>query len=360
MTLNRSPECLEDGPELVAIKTYQRDVAATRSGRIVEEKQCLVRLSHTPTHPYTMKLLGTAKDDVSLHFLLSPVLGGSLHKHVTRRVSDEAHNLSLNTVRWYAAEVVSALRFLASRGVVHRDIKLNNLLLDERGHAILCDFSSAKMLCAHDIVARLHPRDAKRTFTVTGSLHNMAPEMAAEICGHSFPVDWWALGVLIHEMLTGSSFPWDRRQVTILKESALHALQGCEDTSLQGCWDWQSILPVLADLPCYTPTKPLGLAARDLVGKLLTIRPERRLEHFSDGGREIKDEECCFDDLFTRLQVHAFFDGIDWDRVHAGTSPSPWPDFDRRLGFLDLLATGGDADASDSVTADQQALFVDF
>lgn len=330
-------------------------------------------------NPYTLRLLDTRKDDASLYFFLCPVLGGSLHKHATRRSSDSARNLSLDAVRGYAAEVASALRFLTAHGIVHRDIKLNNILLDNRGHAVLCDFSSAKMLypAQHQkAVLEIAPQDAARTFTVTGSLHNMAPEMAAETCGHSFSVDWWAFGVLVHEMLTGEGFPWSRgwssseRDAAARRASALSALgQGEGEKIVQteaawgkesrqpGTWDWSAIEPSLALLPCYTSTDTKtdtdaaahghGAAARDLVGRLLEVRPERRLPH------------PRLQDAFEALEAHAFFHKLNWDAVHEGTSPSPWPDFDRRLGFLDLLAPAA-ADGEAEVTAEQQALFEGF
>ena len=328
----------------------------------MEEKNCLARLSRAE-HPYMLRMLDTAKDDASLYFMLRPVLGGSLHKHATRRVSDSALNLSIGAVRGYAAEVVSALRFLTAHGIVHRDIKLNNLLLNDRGHAVLCDFSSAKMLYPNDYhasVLEIAPEAAARTFTVTGSLHNMAPEMAAESCGHSFPVDWWALGVLIHELLTGEGFPWGERDAATRRTSALLALGQDQDhdwaegkgerwAGRPNPWEWSAIEPPLALLPCYTSADSnhgRGLAARDLVGRLLAVRPEQRLPH------------TCLQDALADLEAHAFFDGVNWAAVHEGTSPAPWPDFDRRLGFLELLAPA--AANEPVVTTEQQAMFEGF
>ena len=92
--------------------------------------------------------------------------------------------------RFYAACVSSALFHLHDRAICYRDLKPENLLLDRLGYVKLCDFGFAKVLSA-------------RTYSLCGTPDYLAPEIIART-GHGLPVDWWALGVLTFEMLTGA------------------------------------------------------------------------------------------------------------------------------------------------------------
>jgi hypothetical protein len=116
-----------------------------------------------------------------------------------------------------------------------------------------------------------------------------------------------------------------------------------------GCWDWKHT--GAQELPCYRES-PIGEAARDLVGGLLQVHPGKRL-------------------FVNDVQRHPFFEGTSWDNVDAGLSPCPWPDFDKRLGFIDLVeddescAKGDEGPyglgrLDDELTPEQQALFAGF
>jgi len=338
------------GDELIAIKKYRRDgPALARAERIIEERNCLQQVGHD--NLYVVHLLGTGKDDDYLYFALSPVLGGPLHKHLFRC----AGKIGLQAVRDMTVEIVCALRHLARHGVVHRDVKLSNVLLNERGHVVLCDFSSAKWIRENNDCTNLV--DLKPTHTITGSSHSMAPEMLSGV-GHSFPVDWWALGILVHEMITGEPFPWNRPSYSdataVLEKAAVKALleRGDEPEDIPGCWRCVEITPSIFGHEVYIESRE---TAKHFVSVLLSVRPEQRWGLILDSGGSFRPRVSSF---FDALECHPFFERIDWTAVHAGTCPPSYPDFDRRLGFLELIRSSTQQDVD--ISAEDQALFANF
>ncbi|PVD22188.1 hypothetical protein C0Q70_17993 [Pomacea canaliculata] len=127
------------------------------------------------------------EDPTHLNFVFDFVNGGDLYTHVSRRGS-----LCESCVKFYVGELVLALRYLHKLGIVHRDVKLENILIDSSGHVILTDFGFSKFLSSCQIPSS----------ESCGTLRYMAPE-AIQAGGHGYPVDWWAVGVVSYELLTG-------------------------------------------------------------------------------------------------------------------------------------------------------------
>jgi protein kinase A len=144
----------------------------------------------------------------------------------------KAKRFDEKTSRFYAAEIVLILEFLHEReGVAYRDLKPENLLLDADGHIKLVDFGFAKRLgnskkisTAQDpsrpkegAARTLIDFDQGETYTLCGTPEYLAPEVI-QSKGHTTAVDWWALGILIYEFLTGYPPFWNANPIEIYKQ----------------------------------------------------------------------------------------------------------------------------------------------
>jgi len=204
-------------------------------------------------HPGIVQLFATFRDDCNIYFLMEYVPGGELFMYIRKFGKLDEH-----IVKFYAAELVLILEYLHSKSIVYRDLKPENVLLDERGHIKLTDFGFSKMV-------------TDRTWTMCGTPDYLAPEIISGI-GHSFAVDWWSLGVLIFEMLAGYP-PFTDHSTLALFEKIRNA---------------ESLV-----MPAH-----FSSSAVDLIRRFLRVDPTRRLGHTKGGVQEIKE--------------HAFFADVNW------------------------------------------------
>ncbi|XP_077216359.1 phototropin 2 isoform X2 [Tasmannia lanceolata] len=201
------------------------------------------------------------------------------------------------TARFYAAEVLVGLEYLHCLGIIYRDLKPENILLQKDGHVVLTDFDlSVLTSCVPQVKRQVLPTKRRKskcepppTFVAepvtqsnsfVGTEEYIAPEIITG-AGHSSAIDWWALGILLYEMLYGRTpFRGKNRQKTFA--NILHK-----------------------DLT-FPSSIPVSLAARQLIHGLLHRNPANRLGKNS-GANEIKQ--------------HPFFHGINWPLIRCMMPP---------------------------------------
>jgi len=206
------------------------------------------RVLQTIRHPFIVGLKYSFTTDDRLAFVTEYVSGGELFVHLR---NEAGRRFSEDKTRFYAAEIVCALGYLHSRGVIYRDLKLENLLLDRNGHIKMVDFG----LCKDEIFGN------KMTNTFCGTPSYLPPEV---ICNMKYgrAVDWWGLGVVIYELLTG------------------HLPFYSEERKMM----YRLIVSEKIKYP-----KHVSAESREIISKLMTKNPDRRLGSVSDA-EEVMDQ----------------------------------------------------------------------
>jgi len=217
-------------------------------------------------HPFIIRLYQTFKDKKNLYFLMEVSLGGDFFGYLR-----EKFNFPEKTqARFYAAGVVLILEHMHNLDIIYRDLKPENLLVDQHGYVKMVDFGFACWI------------GTGRTFTLCGTPDYMAPEIVAGK-GHGKGVDLWTLGVLIYEMLAGYAPFYDEEPMKMYEKISSGFIQFHE---------------------FFTPE------AKAIIWELLQQNPNKRLGVGKDG--------------FKRLKKHAWFKGFDWAALQAGKIKAPY------------------------------------
>lgn len=253
--------------ELYAIKVLKKEyiiendeVESTKS-----EKRVFLA-ANKERHPFLIGLHSCFQTETRIYFVMEYVSGGDLMLHIQRE------QFNPRRAQFYACEVLMALEYFHKNGIIYRDLKLDNILLALDGHIKVADYG----LCKENMWFQ------STTSTFCGTPEFMAPEILLEQ-RYGRAVDWWAFGVLVYEMLLGTS-----------------PFRGDDEDEIFDA--------ILEDEPLY----PIHMA-RDQVSilqKLLTRDPERRLGSGEEDAEEIKR--------------HPFFRGINWDDMFNKRVPPPF------------------------------------
>uniref|UniRef100_A0A3Q4G732 cGMP-dependent protein kinase n=1 Tax=Neolamprologus brichardi TaxID=32507 RepID=A0A3Q4G732_NEOBR len=162
----------------------KRHIVDTRQQEHIRSEKHIMTEAHSD---FIVRLYRTFKDSKYLYMLMEACLGGELWTILRDRGSFED-----STTRFYTGCVVEAFAYLHAKGIIYRDLKPENLILDSRGYAKLVDFGFAKKIGF-----------CKKTWTFCGTPEYVAPEIILNK-GHDVSADYWSLGILMYELLTGS------------------------------------------------------------------------------------------------------------------------------------------------------------
>lgn len=257
--------------KLYALKYIEKERCTKQKavGNIIQERQLLEEVDH----PFVVNLRYAFQDDANCFFVLDLMLGGDLRFHLEKngRIEEKC-------VRFWVAELSCALAYLHKQGIMHRDIKPDNVLLDTEGHAHVTDFNVA----IHYSPTRLHT-------SVAGSLAYMAPEVCSRK-GYSWQADWWSLGVCAYELVFGRR-PFEAKNADLLtaavaKDSLRFPERASEACSAEGI---------------------------QVIKQLLDKNPKKRLGCTS-----------ATDDRMASVQKHPWFSQLDWDALEEKEVQAPF------------------------------------
>jgi len=248
-----------------AMKMLRKDNVVKRNQ--VEHTKTERSVLEAVSHPFIVNLHYAFQTPKKLYIVLEYCAGGELFFHLSR-----AGRFSEGRCKFYASEIFLALEYLHSLSIIYRDLKPENLLLDTDGHAKVTDFGLSKEGIQDNVSAR----------TMCGTPEYLAPEILDKR-GHGKAVDWYSLGALIYEMLTGLP-PYYTRD----REKLFERIRRGE-----------------LSYPSYVTSE-----AKSLLQALLFADPNRRLGGGPGDGEEVK--------------AHPFWGALDWAAVLQKRMPPPF------------------------------------
>lgn len=255
----------EHPDELFAIKIIDK---ASGAESALKER----RIMSGVRHPFLACLRFAFQTPTKLYLGMDYYKGGNLYHHMhtssfdPKVATSAGRGFPVSRARFYAAELALGVAYLHSHGIIYRDLKPDNIMLDIHGHIRLIDFGISKQLEVND------GNEYETTGTVAGSPAYIAPEqLNKQRPQYGMAADWWSFGILLYEFLCGRTPFEDRNIMQMYKKIQTAEIK-------------------------YERNPPLDPDAVDLMKKLLIRDPEKRI-HFDE------------------IQKHKFFEPIDWEKL---------------------------------------------
>ncbi|MCQ2821111.1 MAG: protein kinase [archaeon] len=240
--------------ELYAMKSLKKDVLLDEDQ--VESTLLEKKILEKVNHPFLVGMVFCFQTEERIYFVMPFVRGGELFQHLKNEKI-----FSEEKVKLYAAMIGLGLGHIHQQGIIYRDIKPENILMDEEGYLKIADFGMAKILIGNE-----------KANSFCGTPEYLSPEIILGT-GHNRTSDWWSYGILIFEMLFGLP-PFY-----------------CDNNERM----YQLIIHSEVKFPKKIPASD---NVKDFIKKLLNKNPEKRLGSIND---------------FEDIKKHPFFSGLNFD-----------------------------------------------
>ena len=209
------------------------------------------------TSPFIVNIKFAFQDETKLYIVSEFLQGGDMFYHMHHSTI----NFTESTVKFYIIELILAIEFLHENNVIYRDLKPENILMSSEGHIKISDFGLSKKL----------ENQKDKAYTLCGTLQYLAPEILKNK-GYDKSVDWWSLGCIYYEMLTGN-LPFKTNGNKINLDVFEEKIDFDENMN-----------PLLINL----------------ISQLLNVNPKKRLGYGAQDAKKIKE--------------HQYFNDVDWNK----------------------------------------------
>ena len=209
------------------------------------------------TSPFIVNIKFAFQDETKLYIVSEFLQGGDMFYHMHHSTI----NFTESTVKFYIIELILAIEFLHENNVIYRDLKPENILMNSEGHIKISDFGLSKKL----------ENQKDKAYTLCGTLQYLAPEILKNK-GYDKSVDWWSLGCIYYEMLTGN-LPFKTNGNKINLDAFEEKIDFDENMN-----------PLLINL----------------ISQLLNVNPKKRLGYGAQDAKKIKE--------------HQYFNDVDWNK----------------------------------------------
>lgn len=255
----------KDTSEIFALKILKKKHIERRKQEehVITERNVLVGIKH----PFIVKLTYSFQNERKLFFVLEYCPGGELFNLLQKR-----KQFTEDQTKFYSAQIILAIEHLHKNDIIYRDLKPENVLVDDKGYVRITDFGLSKM----------GVKGGKDATSVCGTPEYLAPEILFKM-GHGKAVDWWTLGAIIYEMLTGLPPFYTTNREELFERIKFGSLK-------------------------FPAT--LSPAAKNLLEGLFQKNPEKRLGSGPEGAKGIKE--------------HPWFAGVNWLAIERKEIKAPF------------------------------------